>query len=90
MQLRWILVGAALAAAPAFAETPTSSPPQAAHRDQRQPKTVVLASADAAKPANEVAQPAPPAEPKHRFARVTTCRCGDPQPGEVSDGSPEQ
>ena len=90
MQLRWIFIGAALAGTPGLAETPKSSPPQAAHREQPQPKPVVLASADAAKAANQVAQPARPEEPKHRFARVTTCRCGDPQPGDVSESSPEQ
>jgi hypothetical protein len=89
MQLRWVLIAAGLVAAPALAETPKSTPPQAAPVQQPQPKAVVLASADAAKPANEAAQPAP-AEPRHRFARVTTCRCGDPQPADAGEDSPER
>ena len=89
MQPRWIFVAAALAGTPAVAETPRSLPPQAAQPQQPQAKAVVLASAEAAKPASEIVQPAP-AEPKHRFARVTTCRCGDPQPTDAGEDSPER
>lgn len=88
MQLRWIFLAAALAGAPALAETPRSLPPQAAQPQQPQPKELVLASAGPAKSADQIAQPAP-AGPKHRFARVTTCRCGDPQPAEAED-NPER
>ena len=47
------------------------------------PASIVLASAEAAQaPAPEADQPPPsPAKPR-RAARVTTCRCGDPQPAQ--------
>jgi hypothetical protein len=61
-----------------------ADPPKAPARDSVPPAStpakVVLASAE------EVQAPAPaadqqaPTAPKRRAARVTTCRCGDPQP----------
>lgn len=63
----------------AFAEAPKGEPIRAV---QPQPARteVVLASADTVHaPAPEAAQSSP-APAKRRVARVTTCRCGDPQP----------
>lgn len=73
----------------ALADPPKSAPArpvpgqQAAH-------ALVLASADVAgAEAPEAVRPAP-VQPRHRIARVTTCRCGDAQPDNVSDDSSEQ
>jgi hypothetical protein len=80
MLLRVPLIAAAMAigsAAVAQAPrggTPSPVPLQSGRTD------VVLASAEAIHaPAPESAQPSP-APTKRRIARVTTCRCGDPQP----------
>ncbi len=46
---------------------------------QRRPAAIVLASAELVNvPTADSAQPTPAAA-KRRIARVTTCRCGDPQ-----------
>lgn len=71
----------------AFADPPKSAPaqpqPQPAH-------AVVLAAAEAVQDqAPETAQ-STPAQPRHRIARVTTCRCGDPQPGDATDDSSDR
>jgi hypothetical protein len=90
MQLRWIFVFAALAGGPALAESPKSAAPQPAPVQQPQSKAVVLASADTVKAdAGQSGQPVA-TQPKHRFARVTTCRCGDPQPADAGEDSPER
>ena len=89
MRIRLIVLAAVLAvSSPAAAETP-KSPPAQVQQQQPQPQVAVLASADAVKavPA-DASQPAP-TQPKRRIGRVTTCRCGDPEPADVSDG-PEQ
>lgn len=75
MHARFMTIAALLtAAAPALAG-PAKSP-----EPQKRPATVALASADEVRtPAPAADQPAPqPA--KRRFARVTSCRCGDPAP----------
>jgi hypothetical protein len=72
-----VIVAMLTIAGPAFAEPakPAAKPaskPQAAAE-------IVLASADVVRPAatQSVASTTPPA--KRRIARVTSCRCGDPQ-----------
>jgi hypothetical protein len=51
-----------------------------ANQPASRPAAIVLASAEAAQaPAPAADQPTPPPA-KRRAARVTTCRCGDPQP----------
>jgi hypothetical protein len=89
MLLRSLAIVAALTGAnPALAE-PSQSPAPQPQQQQSQPATgVVLASADTMTPAGTGAPQ--PAQPKRRIGRVTTCRCGDPQPGDVSQDSPEQ
>lgn len=71
-----------------------AAPPKGAAHQAPQPlqrsKPVVLASADEVRaPATDPAQQAS-TSPKRRIARVTTCRCGDPQPGDVTDENPDQ
>jgi hypothetical protein len=90
MRMRLVVTATlALIATSAPAEAPKSSSAQPA-QPQPDSKVVVLASAEAVKSASgEAAQPTP-AAPRRRIARVTHCRCGDPQPGEVSDDSSEQ
>ena len=90
MRIRLFVLAPVLAGAvQAFAEPPRSTPPQA-QQQQPQAPVVVLAAADSVKSAGSDAAQAAPAQPKHRIARVTTCRCGDPQPDQVSDENPEQ
>jgi hypothetical protein len=52
-----------------------------ANQPANRPAAIVLASAETAQaPAQAVDQPTPPPAKRPRAARVTTCRCGDPQP----------
>jgi hypothetical protein len=62
----------------ALAQPPKNEAVPSTHPQQR-PAQVVLAAADAPHaPAPDTAQPNA-ASGKRRVARVTTCRCGDPQ-----------
>jgi hypothetical protein len=89
MLLRSLVIAAALiGGSPALAEPAKSPEPQAQQPQPQSAKTVVLASADTVKAAATDA--AQPAQPKRRIGRVTTCRCGDPQPGDLSQDGPEQ
>ena len=69
-------------ATPLAAESPKPATPQAAQ--ERRP-VLTLASNDVPHPgvADSVQHGQPPFN--HRIARVTTCRCGDPQPDPESD-----
>jgi|tagenome__1003787_1003787.scaffolds.fasta_scaffold20813147_2 hypothetical protein len=81
MNARLISIGAAIAAVTtgALAE-PAKAPVPAINKPSNPPKPVILASADTVETAGpQSAQQLSPA-PKKRAARVTTCRCGDPQP----------
>jgi hypothetical protein len=65
-----------LAAGTAVAAEPTQAPAKDVSQQASRPARVMLASAE------QVSAPAPadqsnPQPPKHRAARVTTCRCGD-------------
>lgn len=79
-----IIAAAALAlATSAIAQSAKTQAPQP-NSTQTHPAPVVLASADhmASAPVGDAA----PAQAKpHRAARVTTCRCGDPQPAPQDD-----
>jgi hypothetical protein len=80
MHVRFAVVAAAtlLGAAAVAAAEPASAPAKAPAQPQSHPAPVVLASADQVQAPAADAQPA--AQPKRaRVARVTTCRCGDPQ-----------
>jgi hypothetical protein len=80
MRARLIAIALVLAPAGAGAAEPTKSKAQAPS-EQQAPAKIVLASAEEAHSPNVTSQPdAAPA--KRRIARVTTCRCGDPQPDE--------
>ena len=76
MRVAMFVLAAMVAAGPATAEPD--------ERDSHQPApptklSVVLASADQPRsPAPDTVR-SPPAPSKRRIARVTTCRCGDPQ-----------
>ena len=59
---------------------PPSTTPQAG-QPQHRSGDIVLASADVPAPAVQSVQPTPV---KRRIVRVTTCRCGDPQPAPES------
>ena len=79
MLLRATLIAAVMTVGgAAFAEAPKSAPVRAAQAQSG--RDVVLASAETLRaPAPDAAQPSP-APTKRRIARVTTCRCGEPQP----------
>jgi hypothetical protein len=74
--------GQALADPPNRVSPPSGQSQPAAHE-------VVLAAAETVRAQPTEAQPAPAPAP-HRIARITTCRCGDPQPGDTIDGSSGQ
>ena len=86
MYARFVLIAAAsLVSASAFAGDAPSVPVHPAAQPQSAP--VVLASADQVRAPSADQQA--PAQPKRRIARVTTCRCGDPQATEA-EAQPEQ
>jgi hypothetical protein len=71
-----LTIGTSAQAEPARTEDQANQP-------ANRPAAIVLASAETAQaqgqaPATD--QPAAPAAKPRRAARVTTCRCGDPQP----------
>jgi hypothetical protein len=74
----------------AFGGTASPEPPKSVPKppvqqadSQLRPAAIVLASAEPVRAGTEAA----PAPAKRRIApRVTTCRCGDPQPAAVPDG----
>lgn len=68
---------AALLASGAMAAEPAKKPVPHSKQTQTRSTPVVLASADQVSPA--ASPDAVPGPVKHRAARVTTCRCGDPQ-----------
>ena len=82
-----VIGGAAAAQPPKTAPAKRPHPIQAANP----PAEIVLASAEATHvPGPASVQPVE-APPKPRVApRVTTCRCGDPEPGQASEENPEQ
>jgi hypothetical protein len=81
MYARFVLIAAAsLVSASAFAAEP-AKPAEHPATEQQHPAQVVLASADDAHSPPTASNQSSPA-PKRRFARATTCRCGDPAPSE--------
>ena len=74
-----IIAGAALGSASAYAAEPAKAPAKEATQPQQHPAPVVLASADSVHTPTATDQQSP-APAKRRFARVTTCRCGDTPP----------
>lgn len=76
----FLLFGGAVSAEPPKS---ASKPPIHPADSQPRPATIMLASAEPVRPGIET----PPAQVKRRIApRVTTCRCGDPQPSPDPDG----
>jgi hypothetical protein len=73
-----IFVAMLILAGPGLAQ-PARDQAAPAQQSQPRPAEVVLASAESVNvPTADSARPAP-APAKRRIARVTTCRCGDPQ-----------
>jgi hypothetical protein len=69
------LAGTAIAADPAKPDSQEAASPVQPHRE------LLMAAADTKSPA-PLADAQAQAPAKRRVARVTTCRCGDPQPTE--------
>lgn len=81
MLTRFSLIAAAtLVSAAAYAAQPSKPSRQPQTHSQPAPTVVpvALASADEVH-VSPVTDPQAPQTPKRRIARVTTCRCGDPQ-----------
>ena len=91
MHARFVLIAAAtLMSSSAFAATPQKSPEQQPAQAAPALPRVVLASADTVHaPAPAEQSPAAIVKRPHVAGRVTTCRCGDPQPSD-SDADEEQ
>ncbi|MGE5563461.1 MAG: hypothetical protein ACM3ZV_09140 [Bacillota bacterium] len=86
MTARFVLIAAAsLFSASAIAADAPTAPVHPAVQPQSAP--VVLASADQVRAPSADQQA--PAQPKRRIARVTTCRCGDPQSSDA-EAQPER
>ena len=80
MTARFVLIAAAaLVSTSAFAAEPVKPPVQPAAQPQPARPQVVLASGEDVR-APSAADQQMPAVPKRPRGRVTTCRCGDPQP----------
>jgi hypothetical protein len=79
MRARVIVIAAMMTVGSAALADPPKDPQASASSPQKPAAEVVLASADTARaPVPETARPNT-APAKRRVARVTTCRCGDPQ-----------
>lgn len=77
MFARFVLIAASLVSTSAFAADSPKAPIQpAAQQQPSRPGPVMLASADDVRAPAATDEQAP-SPPKHRIARVTTCRCGD-------------
>lgn len=81
MSVRALVIAAAtLMSASVLSAQPPKAPAHPQAQPLSRPAEVVLASADETGNAAPDANPQNSAPPKHpRVARVTTCRCGDPQ-----------
>jgi hypothetical protein len=81
MRTRFTVIAAAMlgAATAAIAAEPPKRPGAAAAQTPSHPSPVVLASADRVVGAQTPAQANPAPVKRPRAARVTSCRCGDPQ-----------
>ncbi len=86
MSSRFVLIAAATlvgasaqAAEPVKLAAQSTGQPQRAAVQETVPAQVVLASADDVHPSATGEQPAASPTRRSRVARVTTCRCGDPQ-----------
>ncbi len=85
MTARILIIAAALIAGTSAAAEPPKAQESDQNRPGKAPAELVLASADQARPSAPVADQQNPAPVKHRTARVTSCRCGDPQNAEPDD-----
>jgi hypothetical protein len=85
MRARIVPIAAAvlLASTSGMAAEPVKKPTPQPKQTQTRSVPVILASADEVSPAT--APDAAPQPVKHRAARVTTCRCGDPQPAQPEE-----
>jgi hypothetical protein len=81
MRVRLIVTAVAtVALAAAVSAEPPKAPVQKAEQPVDQQAIVVAAADETAQPAASDPQASTPAKPA-RHARVTTCRCGDQNPG---------
>jgi hypothetical protein len=89
MHARFVLIAATLIGANAFAAEPHKAPDRSTAQPQTAAPALVLASAEAVRTPAPADQSAPAQAKRPRVGRVTTCRCGDPQPSDT-DGEQEQ
>ena len=89
MHARFVLIAAALMSANAFAAEPHKAPDRSPAQPQTAAPSLVLASAEAVQTPAAAGQSATAPGKRPRVGRVTTCRCGDPQPSDT-DGDQEQ
>lgn len=90
MHARVVLIAAAaLMSANAFAAEPHKPQDGPPAQPQSGAPSLVLASADVVRTQAPADQAAPTAAKRPRVGRVTTCRCGDPQPSDA-DADQEQ
>lgn len=90
MHARFVLIAAAaLMSANAFAAEPHKAPDGSPAQPQPAAPSLVLASADLVRTPAPADQAPAPAAKRPRVGRVTTCRCGDPQPSDA-DSDQEQ
>ena len=91
MRIRLIAIAAFVMIGGAVQAEPAKAPAAPADQPHSEPtKVVVLAAADTVKPNAADASQSAPTQPRHRIGRVTTCRCGDPAPGDATADNPQQ
>ena len=91
MRTRLTAIAALLTIAGTAQAEPGKAPAAQAEQPHSEPaKVVVLAAADTARPSASDAAQTAPAQPRRRIGRVTTCRCGDPAPGDTTGENPEK
>jgi len=91
MRMGLIAIAACLTVSGAAHAEPAKAPAAQADQPHSEPaKAVVLAAAETVKASSSDAAEPTSSQPRHRLGRVTTCRCGDPAPGDTVDDNPRQ
>lgn len=86
MQVRFVLIAVvALTSAGVAGAEPRKAPPKPAAQVQPTASRVMLASADELHSPTASGPQVQLQAKRPRIARVTTCRCGDPQPSDSDD-----
>ena len=91
MRTRLMTIAALLPIASIGQSEPAKAPASQSVQPHYEPsKALLLAAADTAKATASDANQTVQTQPRRRVGRVTTCRCGDPAPGDTTGENPER